>query len=474
VRGNTVEVIPSYDEMAIRIGLIGDRIVKLEKFEPLTGKIFTSEKEVYIYPAKHFVTPAEKMTRAKESIKQELQEQLEYFRMENKPLEAERLEMRTLYDLDMLDELGYCHGIENYSRHLAGRMQGERPEVLLDYFPEDYLIFIDESHVTVPQLKGMFYGDRSRKETLVKFGFRLPSAMDNRPLMFGEFENMAKQVVYVSATPGRYELDRCRVEKIGTPSNLVAEQIIRPTGLIDPPVTVRPTANQIEDLLSRIRAKTEKKQRTLVITVSKNLAEEISDYLKGFNVKVHYLHYEIDTLERVDILQKLREAKFDVLVGINLLREGLDLPEVSLVAILDADKEGFLRSATSLIQISGRAARSIDGEVVMYADRITEAMNMAINETERRRKKQVEYNLANNITPHSIEKPIYKSVTEIIGGRKNVRDSAVYENDEAFYGKDLFQTLNRLEKKMMAAAKKLDFEEAIYYREKIKKLKKEK
>jgi len=474
VRGNTIEVIPSYEEFAIRIGLIGDKIVKLEKFDPFTGEFFGSDKEIFIYPAKHFVTPAEKMDIAKENIKKELKEQLNYFKKEGKLLEAERLEMRTLNDLDMLEELGYCHGIENYSRHLSGRASGERPEVLLDYFPDDYLIFIDESHVTIPQLKGMFYGDRSRKETLVKFGFRLPSALDNRPLMFSEFEQIVKQVIYVSATPGKYELEKCKVEKLGAQSKLIAEQVIRPTGLIDPPITVLPTKNQIEDLLGRIKAKTEKKQRTLVITVSKNLAEEISEYLKSFNVKVHYLHYEIDTLERVDILQKLREAKFDVLVGINLLREGLDLPEVSLVAILDADKEGFLRSTTSLIQISGRAARSVDGEVVMYADRITDAMSMAISETERRRKKQIEYNTVNNIVPQSIEKPIYKSVTEIISGKTEKKSSVISENDELFYGKNLFQTLNRLEKKMMSAAKKLDFEEAIFYREKIKKLKKEK
>jgi len=474
VRGNTIEVIPAYDDIAVRIGLIGSKVVKIERFEPFTGKIFSEEQDICIYPAKHFVTPAQKMNRAKESIKKELEQQLEYFRKENKLLEAERLETRTSYDLEMLEELGYCHGIENYSRHIAGRLPGERPEVLLDYFPKDYLVFVDESHVTIPQLKGMFFGDRSRKETLVQFGFRLPSAMDNRPLMFNEFESMVKQVIYVSATPGRYELSLCKVNKIGVSSPLVAEQLIRPTGLVDPPITVRPTLNQIDDLLSRIRIKTQKKQRTLVITISKNLAEEIADYLKGFNIKVHYLHYEIDTLERIDILQNLREAKFDVLVGINLLREGLDLPEVSLVAILDADKEGFLRSATSLIQISGRAARSIDGEVVMYADRMTDAMNIAISETERRRKKQMEYNLDNNITPRSVEKPIYKSVTEIIGGRKKEKDSTVYEDEEIFYGKDLFQTLNRLEKKMFSAAKNLDFEQAIYYREKIKRLKKEK
>ena len=474
VRGSTVEVIPAYEEIAFRIGMLGDRVVRIEKFDPLTGKAISEEKEIFIYPAKHFVTPPEKMKKARENIREELEERIKYFKDLEKPLEAERIEMRTLNDLEMLEELGYCHGIENYSRHLAGRKTGERPDVLLDYFPKDYLVFIDESHVTVPQLKGMYYGDRSRKETLVDFGFRLPSAMDNRPLIFEEFDSLAKQVVYVSATPGRYEMEKCRVSRIGLSSKLVSEQIIRPTGLIDPPITVRPSANQIDDLLSRIRSRIDKKQRVLVITISKNLAEEIADYLKGFNIKVHYLHYEIDTLERVDILQKLREAKFDVLVGINLLREGLDLPEVSLVAILDADKEGFLRSATSLIQISGRAARSVEGEVVMYADRITDSMNTAISETERRRKRQMKYNTAHGITPRSIEKPIYRSVTEIIGGKKDTRDAVSIGNDESFYGKDLFQTLNRLEKKMTSAAKKLDFEEAMYYRDRIKKLKNEK
>jgi excinuclease ABC subunit B len=308
----------------------------------------------------------------------------------------------------------------------------------------------------------------------VEYGFRLPSALDNRPLMFHEFEKLVNQVIYVSATPGKYELQECGVKRIGETSPLIAEQIIRPTGLIDPPITVIPTENQIKDLIKRIQERVAKKQRTLVITISKHLAEEIADYLKEFDIKVHYLHYEIDTLERIEILKSLREAKFDVLVGINLLREGLDLPEVSLVAILDADKEGFLRSETSLIQIAGRAARSIDGEVVMYADRITTAMKAAIDETERRRKKQMEYNRINNITPRSIEKPIYKSITEIIGSKRRLSEKKVEEEEEVFYGKDLFQTLKRLEKKMMAAAKKLDFEEAIYYREKIKKLKNEK
>jgi len=475
VRGNTIEIIPSYEETAIRIGLMGDRIIKLQKFEPLTGKNIADENEVFVYPAKHFVTPADKLHRAIESIKTEMKERIEFFKKENKPLEAERIEMRTLNDLEMLEELGYCHGIENYSRHLAGRLPGEMPDVLLDYFPEDYLLFIDESHVTVPQIKGMFYGDRSRKENLINYGFRLPSALDNRPLVFNEFEQKINQAIYVSATPGKYELNQCRLNRIGDRSQLVAEQIIRPTGLLDPPVTVRSTKGQIDDLLSRIRQKVEKKQRILVITISKNLAEEIADYLKEFNIKIHYLHYEIDTLERVEILKNLREAKFDVLVGINLLREGLDLPEVSLVAILDADKEGFLRSETSLIQIAGRAARSLDGEVVMYADRRTAAMEAAIRETERRRKRQTEYNKLHNVTPRSIEKPIYKSVTEIIGGAgKAAAERTFAKEEEEFYGKDLFQTLRRMEKKMMSAAKKLDFEEAIYYRERIKKLQNEK
>ncbi|MCM8760445.1 MAG: excinuclease ABC subunit UvrB [Candidatus Omnitrophica bacterium] len=475
VRGNNIEVIPSYEEIGVRIGIVGNSIVKITRFEPITGKELYEEEEVFIYPAKHFVTPPDKLSRAIESIKEELKERVEFFKKANKPLEAERIEQRTLNDLEMLEELGYCHGIENYSRHLAGRLPGEKPEVLLDYFPDNYLVFIDESHVTIPQIRGMFFGDRSRKETLVEYGFRLPSALDNRPLMFKEFEKLVNQVIYVSATPGEYELKECGVKRIGESSPLIAEQIIRPTGLIDPPIIVVPTEHQIKDLIQRIKERVVKKQRVLVITISKHLAEEIADYLKEKepDIKVHYIHYEIDTLERVEILKGLREAKFDVLVGINLLREGLDLPEVSLVAILDADKEGFLRSSTSLIQISGRAARSVDGEVVMYADRYTKAMMEAIEETERRRKKQIEYNKAHNITPKSVEKPIYKSITEIIGS-KRLAEKVREEREEEFYGKDLFQILKRLEKKMMVAAKRLDFEEAIYYREKIKKLQEEK
>ncbi|HRR95324.1 MAG TPA: excinuclease ABC subunit UvrB [Candidatus Ratteibacteria bacterium] len=474
VRGNTIEIIPSYEEIGVRIGMVGNKIVKIEKFDPLTNKKLSDEEEIYIYPAKHFVTPRDKLTKAIESIKEELEICVDDFKKRGKLLEAERLEMRTKYDLEMLEELGYCHGIENYSRHLAGRLPGERPEVLLDYFPDDYLIFIDESHVTVPQIKGMYFGDKARKETLVQYGFRLPSALDNRPLKFDEFTKLANSVIYVSATPGKYELEKCGVNRLGEKSPLIVEQIIRPTGLIDPPIIVKETKTQIDDLIPRIKERIKKKQRVLVITISKHLAEEIADYLKEFDIKVMYLHYEIDTLERVEILKDLREGNFDVLVGINLLREGLDLPEVSLVAILDADKEGFLRSETSLIQIAGRAARSIDGEVVMYADRITDAMRGAIEETERRRKIQIEYNKKYNITPRSIEKPIYKSVSEILGG-KNIREERkIAEKEEEYYGKDVFQTIKRLEKKMMGAAKKLDFEQAIYYRDKIKKLKEEK
>ncbi|MCM8769180.1 MAG: excinuclease ABC subunit UvrB, partial [Candidatus Omnitrophica bacterium] len=468
VRGQNVEIVPAYEETGLRLTLNDDTVGQIERFDLLTGKGIEKIEEIDIYPAKHFVTPREKLEQAMASIREELKERLEELKRQGKNLEAERLKSRTEYDLEMLAELGYCHGIENYSRHLAGRLPGERPEVLLDYFPDDYLIFIDESHVTVPQLRGMYHGDRSRKETLVEFGFRLPSALDNRPLRFEEFEKLVNQVILVSATPGPYELARCGVRRIGESSPLVAEQIIRPTGLVDPPITVRPSKNQIDDLISRIQDRVRKKQRTLVITVSKHLAEEIAEYLKDFKIKVHYLHYEIDTLERVEILKGLREAKFEVLVGINLLREGLDLPEVSLVAILDADKEGFLRSETSLIQIAGRAARSVDGEVVMYADRITPAMEAAIRETERRRTLQMEYNRKHNITPKTVKKPIHQTLAEIIGSKKKDQEKLVREEEE-FYGKDVARLIRILDKKMMAAAKRLDFEEAIYYRDKLKK-----
>jgi excinuclease ABC subunit B len=472
VRGNNIELIPSYEEIAVRISLLGNRIIKIQRFEPIKGIILTEEKEIEIYPAKHFVTPRPKIERAIETIQEELKQQLEFFKTKGKSVEYERLEQRTKNDIEMLKEFGFCHGIENYSRHLAGRLPGERPEVLLDYFPSDYLIFIDESHMTIPQIKGMYSGDRSRKETLVEYGFRLPSAIDNRPLKFEEFEKLIPQVVCVSATPGPYEFEQVEIKHIGEGSPLVAEQIIRPTGLLDPPIIVKPTKNQLEDLLVQIRKRIADNQRILVLTISKQLSEQLSEYIKEFNIKVMYLHYEIETLDRMDILKNLREAKFDVLVGINLLREGLDLPEVSLVAILDADKEGFLRSERSLIQISGRASRNIDGQVIMYADKITSAMKTAIKETERRRKIQMEYNKKYGIQPKPIIKPIYQTISEIIGKKK--KETILAEKEEEFYGKDLTLLLKKLEKKMMESAKSLDFESAIQYREKIKRIKKEK
>ena len=474
VRGNIIEMIPSYEETGIRITLFGEEVSRLERFEPFTGKILSQEFQISVYPAKHFVSPPDKIERAIRTIREELQMQLEKLKKQGKLLEAERLETRTKNDIEMLSDLGYCHGIENYSRHLAGRLPGERPECLLDYFPSDYLIFIDESHMTVPQIRGMHAGDRSRKETLIEYGFRLPSALDNRPLTFEEFESMINQVIFVSATPGPYELEKIGIKKLGEKSPLLVEQVIRPTGLVDPPIRVLPTENQLDDLVKRIQERIRKKQRILVLTISKQLAEQLSDYLKDLKLKVMYLHYEIDTIERMEILRKLRDATFDVLVGINLLREGLDLPEVSLVAILDADKEGFLRSERSLIQIAGRASRSIDGEVVMYADKITDSMKAAIDETERRRKIQQEYNRLHNITPKPVVKPIYQTIADIIGSKNKKEQEMLLAEEEEFYGKNLSKLIKKLEKKMMVSAKQLDFETAIKYREKIKRLKQEK
>jgi excinuclease ABC subunit B len=474
VRGNNIEIIPSYEEKAYRISFDGDEIVRIECFDPLSGEAISRENEIIVYPAKHFVTPREKVERAIESIRQELKEELAKLREKGKLLEAERLEMRTNNDLEMLAELGYCHGVENYSRHLAGRLPGERPECLLDYFPDDYIVFIDESHMTIPQIRGMHAGDRSRKETLVEYGFRLPSALDNRPLRFEEFESLVRRVVCVSATPGPYELQKVGICKQGQTSPFLSEQIIRPTGLVDPPIIIKPTKGQLEDLIAAIRERIKRKQRVLVLTISKNLAEELSDYLKEFKIKVMYLHYEIETLERLEILKKLREATFDVLVGINLLREGLDLPEVSLVAILDADKEGFLRSERSLIQIAGRASRSADGKVIMYADTITPSMKAAIDETERRRNIQMEYNRVHGITPRAIVKPVYQTIGEIIGSTRKTEDQKILLREEQWYGKETVQIIRKLEKRMMESARKLDFETAIQYRERIRKLKDEK
>jgi excinuclease ABC subunit B len=469
VRGDVIEVIPADAEEALRIEMFGDEIERLTSVNTLTGEIITEKDKAVIYPAKHHVTTYQKLTRAMESIRGELEQRLAFFRENNKLLEAQRLEMRTNYDLEMMQEIGYCSGIENYSRHLSGRPPGSRPFTLLDYFPKDFLLIIDESHATIPQVRGMYYGDRARKETLVEHGFRLPSALDNRPLNFEEFESVLKQTIFVSATPADYEL-----EKSG---GVIVEQIIRPTGLIDPEIVVRPVKGQVDDLIHEIRLRVERHERTLVTTLTKRMAEDLTDYLAGVGIKVRYLHSEIDALERVEILRNLRLAEFDVLVGINLLREGLDLPEVSLVAILDADKEGFLRSERSLIQTAGRAARNIAGRVIFYADKMTQSMQTALDETDRRRKIQTEYNLKNGIVPQTISKSI-----EDVMGQTLVADSKApkWERKPSTYDARWRQSspmereeiLEQLEKAMLDAAKKLDFERAATIRDEIASLKK--
>jgi len=467
VRGDVVEIRPAYEETALRIEFWGDEVDKISVVDTLTGELLEKKKRVAIYPAKHFVTTYPRIEEAIKSIRAELKEHLAWLKSEGKLLEAQRLESRTRYDLEMMKEIGYCAGIENYSRHISGRKPGERPSCLLDYFPEKFLMIIDESHVTVPQVRGMFAGDRSRKETLVEHGFRLPSALDNRPLFFEEFESMIHQVVFVSATPADYELERS--------GGVVVEQIIRPTGLMDPKISVRPTEGQIDDLLEEIRRRVEKKERVLVTTLTKRMAEDLADYFGGLDVRVRYLHSEIAALERVDILRDLRLAQFDVLVGINLLREGLDLPEVSLVAILDADKEGFLRSERSLIQTAGRAARNVGGEVIMYADRITDSMRKALEETDRRRKIQAAYNKKHNITPKSI----YKTIDEIMQSTR-VADSrglaaAVKEETVPYLAQmDREERIEALERAMHEAAARMEFEKAARYRDELQRLRAEK
>lgn len=461
VRGDVLEIFPAYEDVAVRIEFFGDEIERMTEIDPLTGEVLGQRQRLDIYPAKHWVTTQQRLNASIELIEKELQERLEELQAEGKLLEEARLKQRTNFDLEMLRETGFCSGVENYSRHLAGRGAGEQPWTLMDYLPEDYLLVVDESHVSLPQVRGMFAGDRSRKQVLVDYGFRLPSALDNRPLTFTEFETQINQALFVSATPGPYEYNH---------SEAVVEQIIRPTGLLDPEISVRPTRGQIDDLLVEIRKRVEKKQRVLVTTLTKKMAEDLADYMQELNIKVHYLHSEIDTIERVDILRDLRLGVYDVVVGINLLREGLDLPEVSLVAILDADKEGFLRSEGSLIQIIGRAARHIEGSVLMYADTITRSMQRAIDETNRRRELQTRHNERHQITPRGIQKDV-KSLSERIKAMSGTPEAAEAQTLAATLGgipkEEALRLIKDLESQMRAAAKQLEFEKAAQLRDQI-------
>jgi excinuclease ABC subunit B len=461
VRGDTLEIQPSYEELALRVEFFGDEIERIMEIDPLTGELLQELETVDIYPAKHFVTSHQKLMLAIESIKQELTERLAKLKAEGKLLEAARLEARTNYDIEMLREAGYCHAVENYSRHLAQRPAGSPPSTLLDYFPDDFLLFIDESHMTIPQIRGMYHGDISRKQTLVDYGFRLPSALDNRPLNFTEFGQRTNQVIYTSATPGEYELKH---------SQQVVEQLVRPTGLLEPTVEIKPTKGQIDDLLDQIKTRVDKKERCLVTTLTKRMAEELADYLIEMGIKTHYLHSEIDTLERVEILRDLRLGVYDVVVGINLLREGLDLPEVSLVAILDADKEGYLRSSGALIQTMGRAARHIGGHVIMYADTVTGSMQTAIDETKRRRQIQQAYNKEHGITPQGIRKAI-KDITARVRVAADVH--AVYDASTPLTKEDITRLVKELEAQMKTAARNLEFEKAALIRDRIIELRKE-
>ncbi len=459
VRGDTLEVFPAYQENAIRVEFLNDNISKIMQINPLTGKIFAELDKVSIYPAKHFIVSQDKIKQAAQSIRQELKERLVVLKNQGKLLEAQRLTSRTNFDLEMLNEIGYCHGIENYSRHLSARPPASRPYCLLDYFLKDFLTIIDESHVTIPQLKGMYEGDKSRKETLVEYGFRLPSCLDNRPLKFEEFSDLIKRIIFVSATPAPYEL--------GLSDNCIVEQIIRPTGLVDPEIVVKPSQGQIEDLIKQITMRSKRNERVLVTTLTKKMAEDLASFLQEKGLKVKYMHSDIETIERTKILKELRQKDFDCLVGINLLREGLDLPEVSLVAILDADKEGFLRSQTSLIQVAGRAARNINGMVIMYADTITHSMRKAIEESRRRKSIQEEFNKKEKITPRSIQKAIRQGIEELAGARELVAQSSGLSEEE--YQVNSF--ISELEYKMELAARNLQFEQAAKIRDKIKELK---
>jgi excinuclease ABC subunit B len=461
VRGDIVEIHPSFSpDKGIRLEFFGDDIDALHEFDPLTGERLRRLDKIAIFPNSHWITPKERLEPALKSIEKEMAQRIEYFLQEGKLPEAQRIEQRTRFDLEMLKEFGYCHGIENYSRHLSGRAAGEASYSLIDYFPEDFLIVIDESHATIPQIGGMFEGDRSRKQTLVNYGFRLPSALDNRPLKFTEFEHRINQAIYVSATPGPYELEKSK--------GRVVEQIIRPTGLIDPALIIRPISGQVDDLFKEIKNRAEKSERILVTTLTKKMAEDLTDHYINLGVRARYLHSDIDTLERVQILRDLRLGNFDVLVGVNLLREGLDLPEVSLVAILDADKEGFLRSERSLIQTSGRAARNINGKVILYADTITGSMQRALNETDRRRKIQEDYNKKMRITPESVKSNIKDILASIY--EADYWTVPVAAEEKTDYGYDE-ETVKRLEAEMKEAAKKLEFERAAKIRDKIKEIK---
>ena len=462
VRGDSIEVLPaSASERAIRIEMFGDEVDRIAEIDVITGHVLGLRNHVSIYPNTHYATDPEYMDTAIAAIEKELEQQVAYFKSQNKLIEAQRIEQRTRYDMEMLREVGFCTGVENYSRPLAGREPGSTPNTLLDFFPADFITFIDESHVSVSQIGGMYAGDRSRKENLVNFGFRLPSALDNRPLRFDEFEQKTGQIIYVSATPGPYEREH---------SQQIVEQIIRPTGLVDPEVEVRPVQNQIDDLLEEIRIRAEKDQRVLVTTLTKKMAEDLTDYMKSVGVRVRYLHSEVKTIERMEILRDLRQGEFDVLVGINLLREGLDLPEVSLVAILDADKEGFLRSETSMIQTIGRAARNAEGKVIMYADTITGSMRRAIDETERRRTLQMQYNKEHGITPKTIQKDIRAVIEATMVAEETVDYVAV---KPALSAKERETRIRQLEKEMKAAAKQLEFEKAALLRDEIRKLQEE-
>ena len=470
VRGDTLEVFPAYeDRKVIRISFFGDEVERIMEINPLTGEVYGEPQRVDIFPAKHYITEEQRLKKAIDDIEIELEQRIKYFKDNDKLLEAQRIEQRTKYDLEMLREVGYCSGIENYSRHLDQRAPGSPPWTLMDYLPNDYLLFIDESHMTIPQVRGMFNGDQSRKRVLTEYGFRLPSAMDNRPLTFEEFEQHMGYTIYTSATPGPYEMER---------TEQVVEQIIRPTGLIDPEVEVRPTRGQVDDLLKEIRQRVEQGERVLVTTLTKRMAEDLSEYMMELGIKIHYLHSEVETLERVGILRDLRLGVFDVIVGINLLREGLDLPEVSLVAILDADKQGFLRSATALIQTIGRAARNVNGKVIMYADQVTEAMQTAISETNRRRKKQADYNEANGIIPVSITKTV-RDITERLsmGAQHAVAEGAApyaaadRKSSSGMPKNELQSVINELEKQMKQSAKDLEFEKAAALRDQIYELK---